>query len=378
MPGLPRGRTNSPTATIVAVLVVAAIIIGAVLWMQRNSSDRRDLRETELKAGLHSIQLAVQQYEVDNSCFPPWLIGGEARFASRIDSASERRPFQEIRDCPDPAVVSDPLLRGGYMTAYPKNPFARSGLGIHLVQENLPTAAGHNDPLRNGSASGATYGTRFGADCTRMGSVLADPRYRHWAPVGSNGEQLEQEPTYCNVEYEFWDVWVGRPPLPYLPGQFFYKAAGPVAIGDPEISENQPVLPTESTEYILGCYGGPHVKGQDVLGEEQRIELTASSRTRGGEDWLALGDPAADAQQGESPSAPVDTAKPPTAEHPSFWPWTRGEVSPDPTARAGSPYGLPRFGTPRQSFPAGNGICDAIIFMVYSDRAAARSEGRKQ
>lgn len=372
MPGLPGSYLRTTEATFALILVAAAAVLGAVHWMQRGSQDRGDRREAELKAGLHTIQLAVQQYGTDNRCYPPWLIGGEPRSASQVDTSSDRHAFLDISECANPDVISDLLLRSGYLIAYPRNPFTRSGISIHQVQDNLPTATGRQDPLRNGSETGASYGTRFGADCTLMGSVLADPRYRNWAPLDKRGEQLALERTYCDVEYDFWDMWVGRPPDPYLPGQFFYKSAGPVALDKPDSGEDQPVLPLECTEYVLGCYGGPRTKGGDVLGEEQRIEPLNSRQTRGGDDWRALAGSAADAQPAELTDAELDAAHIAPAETTAgellgFWPWTRSEISPDPTARAGSPYGLPRLGTPRENFPAGNGICDAIILMLYSD-----------
>jgi hypothetical protein len=372
VPGLPGSYWRTTAVTLALILAAAGAVLGAVHLMQRGSQDRGDRREAEIKAGLHAIQLAVQQYEADYGCYPPWLIGGEARFAAQVDTANDARAFLDIRECANPDAVSDPLLRSGYLTAYPRNPFTRSGVSIHQVQDNLPSAAGRQDPLRNGCETGEKYGTRFGADCTLMGSVLADPRYCSWAPLGQRGEQLELERTYCDVEYEFWDVWVGHVPDPYLPGQFFYKSAGPVALASPKSSEFEPVLPVQITEYLLGGYGGPRTMGGDVLGEERRIVLPASSRTRGGDDWLAMAGLPTDTLAGKAPAADLDGAQLTPAEstageHAGFWPWTRSEISPDPAARAGSPYGLPRLGAPRENFPAGNGIGDAIIFMLYSD-----------
>jgi hypothetical protein len=369
---LPGSYWRTTAATLALILVASGAVLGAVHWMQRGSLDRGDRREAELKAGLHAIQLAVQRYEADSDCYPPWLIGGEARCAAQVDTASAQHAFLDISDCANPDMVSDPLLRSGYLTAYPRNPFTRSGVSIHQVQDNLPTAAGRKDPLRSACETGAAFGTRFGADCTLMGSVLADPRYRSWAPLDERGEQLALAGTYCDVEYEFWDMWVGSIPLPYLPGQFFYKSAGPVALDNPEISEDQPILPLESTEYMLGCYGGPRTGGGDVLGEERRVELDACSQAKGGDDWLAMAGPAAESETSDSQDAEVSAgelnpAESTTGERPGFWPWTRSEISPDPTARGGSPYGLPRLGAARENFPTGNGISDAIILMLYSE-----------
>jgi hypothetical protein len=205
-----------------------------------------------------------------------------------------------------------------------------------------------------------------------MGSVLADNRFQNWTYVDVQNNTATPRPTWANIEYEFWDMWRGNKPLPYLPGEFFYKGSGPiVAIGQNNAEQN-PILPTEIDQYMLGGYGGIRTKGKDVLGEEEQITYFTRSAANNG-DWLAdanftdggpsFGDTP---MQGGVPGGPggpgagntngLGTLK--------IWPWTRSTTSADD--KNGSPYGPANIGDSNEQLQYGkpNGIRDGIVLVL--------------
>jgi len=314
--------------TVGLTLIGLFFVIGA---MQQSASERSAARNEESYQGLHDIQVAVERYHRDAGQYPAYLIGGEARYAAKIAAGSEKNAFIGIRDCPREGV-SDPLLRGGYLTKYPGNPFIKSGAALHEVQANLPSSLAGEDPLRNASSDGPTLGTRFGPRCLTMGNVLADPRYTQWETKTTGAGQLAMlSDSWANIEYDFWDMWIGDKPLPFLPGEFFYKSAGPLALSAAEPpAASKPLLPTSITDYILGVYGGIGEKGKDILGTEPTLRLKLSD---GSERDIAS--------------------------------WTRSTT--DPTAKPdGSPYGFAtNTASPfRLSYGNPNGVRDALILVL--------------
>ena len=168
--------------TLIELLVVIVIIgILAAIALPNYIKVKEKAKEAEVKANLHNIQLSVERFAVDTEgSYPNYLIGGEPKYANQVLTGSSANAFQDIRECNPMEGVSDPLLRKGYIDAYPRNPFVKSGIAIHQVQTNLPSSQTGDDPLRNDYQDGQTLGTRFGPYCTSMGSVLADPRYKKW------------------------------------------------------------------------------------------------------------------------------------------------------------------------------------------------------
>jgi prepilin-type N-terminal cleavage/methylation domain-containing protein len=361
--------------TLIELLVVIVIIgILAAIALPNYIKVKEKAKEAEVKANLHNIQLSVERFAVDTEdSYPNYLIGGEPKYANQVLTGSSANAFQDIRECNPLEGVSDPLLRKGYIDAYPRNPFVKSGIAIHQVQTNLPSSQSGDDPLRNDYQDGAKLGTRFGPYCTSMGSVLADPRYKKWLFVDTtqNPPAYLEPDTWCNIEYSFWDMWIGNKPLPYLPGQFFYKSSGPIVAVGQETAENNPIIPTESDQYMMGGYGGIRTKGKDVLGRESQIiyRLRVGSA---GNSWLAdanwhnPGGPSTGPMQGppiEPPELPGTGFQ--TTEL-RIWPWTRSEISGNTSDREGSPYAPANPGDSNDQLDYGNpnGIRDALILVL--------------
>ncbi len=188
------------------------------------------------------------------------------------------------------------------------------------MQENLSSSAYQSaDPLRNAcefNNNTTAMGTRFGSYCTSMGSVLADPRFVYWTYVHTDDGTYENRNTYADIEYRFWDMWRSNKPLPFLPGQFFYKGNGPIIAVGTNDAATVPILPVEIDSYMLGGYGGIRTKGKDPIGQESQIQYTTSNAS--GRNWVAQGGNIV--RQGPDPPYPDPT-------HPGgdmlIWPWTR-------------------------------------------------------
>jgi hypothetical protein len=85
--------------------------------------------------------------------------------------------------------------------------------------------------------------------------------------------------------------------------------------------------------YMLGAYGGPTDRGQDVIGEEHYIEIDMGER---------------------------GTLR--------AWPWTRSRVDVGLNAPQGSPYGPAPKGSKQQvSYGNPNGIDDAVVLLLTSE-----------
>ena len=320
-------------ATLALLIVAGAVFFFAVMGMNERNATVDVVRNTESKTDLHDIQIAVEKYAGDHcGVYPGWLIGGEARYAATVDTADPQNTFKDITECERIDLVSDPLLRGGYLTAYPRNPFvAAGGVGIHQIQLNLPSAMNGWDPLANGRDRCPKLGTRFGADCTLMGNVMGDPRFDQWLALDIETGYINPCYTCADADYHHWDMWQCDPPQPHLYGQFFYKSNW--RLQQPDMKQRMSGLagmePQDPTMYMLGAYGGPGEKGQDVIGPEMMVKL----------------------DMGEDGSLSVS---PRTSS--TYGGMGHGD---------GSPYGPPAEGTTDQfSFGNPNGIADSVVLVL--------------
>ncbi len=296
----------------VEILIAIAVVIVVVgIAIPAYNAKKTEARRTEAKAKLHEIQLAIEHSAVDTGgTYPDYLIGGSA---PRGDDP--KQPF---------ANASDTLLRKGYLTAYPRNPFAVPHR-VEAMQEK------YRDPFRPGTSE-SKYGYRFGEDYMLMGQVLAD--FRFPKALVFNGKKLTSHPSYADFGYPFWDIWPrNSKPRPFLPGEFFYKSAGNIVVTNKEsVNPDRPLVPTIVEIYMLGLYGSAKDTGKDVLGAEP----TTTFRTY------------------------TDQAK--TLEEFTVPVWTRSTDKPDNNGEfLGSPYGP---GEWQFDYENPNKIPDAIILVI--------------
>lgn len=369
--------------TLIELLVVIVIIgILAAIALPNYIKVKDKAKEAEVKANLHNVQLSVERFAVDTEgVYPTYLIGGEPKYAQNVNTSAAANAFTNITECDPIEGVSDPLLRRGYIDSYPRNPFTRNGIALHQVQVTGPSPSSPDDPMRNGTDgdnnSDYELGTRFGAYCTTMGSVLADFRYEEWIFVNVDTGGYSPRPTNCYIEYDFFDMWEGNRPLPYLPGQFFYKGIGPIiAIGDLEADrDGDPQIPTEIDQYMLGGYGSIRTKGKDILGPERPIRYLR--RAAGGNSLLANATWLDGSDNGTlvpTQGGPGDPGGPGGGggggtQFQEVYPWTRSTdnlVDPVLDEYLGSPYSPANAGDSNEQLQYGNpnGIRDGIILVL--------------
>jgi len=93
--------------TLIELLVVIAIISIIAAFMMPNFLGVQDrAKEAGVKAVMHSIQLAVESYNMENEAYP----------------MGNNIPLREL--------IDNYLVQGGYVTAIPKNPFTGKEYGI--------------------------------------------------------------------------------------------------------------------------------------------------------------------------------------------------------------------------------------------------------
>jgi prepilin-type N-terminal cleavage/methylation domain-containing protein len=365
--------------TLIELLVVIVIIgILAAIALPNYIKVKDKAKEAELKANLHNIQLSVERFAVDTEgAYPSYLIGGEAKYAASVSVQSSANAFTNITDCDPITGVSDLLLRRGYIDAYPRSPFTRNGVSIHQMQDP-PTTSTFEDEMRNGTTgfNGNEWdlGTRFGPYCTTMGNVLADLRYVNWIFIDTNNNgQPDTRQTGCNVEFPFWDMWEGNRPLPYLPGQFFYKGTGPIiAFGSVDGNyDDPPIIPTEIDQYMMGGYGSIRTKGKDVLGGEAPIIYMRRTANSGTANWLAgITSPSnggLEPTQGPPPPPPPPVPGGTRLGIQQVWPWVRSEADMgNDDELDGTPFSPSDAGESNEQMLYGNpnGIRDGLVLIL--------------
>jgi type II secretory pathway pseudopilin PulG len=244
----PKRRRAAWWVEILIAIAVVLVIVGIAI--PSYNIGKANARRTEAKMNLHDIQLALERYAAGTGgMYPEFLLGGIAPH----DEDSKNLPAQ----------ASDPLIREGYLTEYPRNPFAVPQT-VKAMQDK------YNDPFRPGTEQ-SKFGYRFGEDYKRMGQVLADFRYPKLP--GQKMTQTNGIYYYADTEYPFWDIWPNSlRPKPFLPGEFFYKSFGGIVMtNEKHVDPDKPVLPSIVEYYILGLYGGPHDRGINALVAEPEI-----------------------------------------------------------------------------------------------------------
>ncbi len=347
-------------------MAVCIIAILAAIALPNYIKIKGKAKEAETKSALHNIQLELERFAVDREgAYPDYLIGGDnSVFIGATSSAITVNGFtQQI----PASQCSDTLLREGYVTSYPRNPFVNDSRAVWRIQSSV------GDALRNMSETGSRYGTRFGAYGKVMGQVLCDARWISRKYTDDTGNTTYTD-TYSSIQYDFYDIWLGNMQKPFLPGSFMYKGMGDI-MPNPGLrhhlisaklnnssgavqfdSWDQPTYPISISRYMLSAWGAFHTKGLDVLGEEPYVVFNWKSTRRTGGSAGAI----------FSPQAGVALNVPGTMDMWSLLgvpPWTRGVNRSHVGPLWGSPFGP---GTDEQQLNYGNpnGRRDALILLL--------------
>jgi prepilin-type N-terminal cleavage/methylation domain-containing protein len=372
----PGARPSSTLGFTLIELMVVVVIIGVLvaIALPNYTKLKNKAHEAEIKAGVHNIQLSIERFAVDNiGNYPSYLIGG--------DNASLVIPDQiDFANVPvvvetDPSLASDPMIREGYLSAYPHNPFIRNGKSVYRFQKGI------GDPLRNAYVTSNKAGTRFGPAGNIMGNTLCDPRYTLWLDPQDKDTAEEAHHTWADIQYEFYDIWQGNLAKPFIPGSFFYKSMGEIIASPdaedrrdvidmdgrkavlPHNNRNDATIPLNRSMYMLGAWGDTKTKGQDVLGEEPLVifKYTANMQKKRTGNFTFFFDPGA--QNYGMPEVGRNDNK---IELMGIPPWTRGVNKGHVGPLWGSPFGPSEHGFDQVSMGNGNGVRDSIIIVLMS------------
>jgi Tfp pilus assembly protein PilE len=347
----------------VAVCIIALL---AAIALPNYIKIKGKAKEAETKSALHNIQLELERFAVDHEgAYPDYLIGGDnSIFIGATSSSITVNGYtQQI----PASQCSDTLLREGYVTTYPRNPFVNDSRAVWKLQ------SGVGDALRNMSETGSRFGTRFGAYGKVMGQVLCDARWISRECTDAAGTTTYCD-TYSSIQYDFYDVWLGNMQKPFLPGSFMYKGMGDIIpnsglrqhlitakVGDKNSavqfdSWDQPTFPISINRYMLSAWGAYHTKGMDLLGEEPYVFFNwKGTRRTGGSAAVIF-----------SPQAGASLKVPGTIDVWSMLgvpPWTRGVNRSHVGPLWGSPFG-PGSNELQMSYGNPNGRRDALIILL--------------
>ena len=290
---------NQSGFTLIELLVVIVIIgILAAIALPNFIKARNKAREAEVKANVHSIQLALERYAVDSGgVYPPYLVGGERDsnilwcsiddFLNNTFNGNAQFPRLSFDDdwpkgVTPYAVVApkdtagnligpygdgydvldaDALVFFGYLSQFPKNPFARRDSGVW-----------NSDPIGNTNMAGIFP---FGG---HHGDTMFDLSFG-WGDAPQMDFVL-----YMTERLEETDPDVVSDPDLDSPGNFYYHPMFsdgiPVyfhsqqlfmRINDPTNNQNQGIYGEDVMGFYLYGYGAPGDRdsivesGQDVF-----------------------------------------------------------------------------------------------------------------
>ena len=276
-----RGFTNTEL-----LIMLLAIWLFASLVLASCGEDKIKVHEDEVKANIHTIQMAVERYEVDHKHYPSFLLGGDSK-GWRMWHLYHDEPNPPV-DEPSDNLVQDVLVQYGYLESYPQNPFVDDGMNV--IMSTCVKGSGPSGELRAGDGD-----PRFGYNGNIMGNGLDDPAYYLNRTEGIPPKETSLIETRRTLDNEtVKELGFCEPPegLHYMmggrkafdkygqvitiavfwPGNFFYRSAfiHPLerkgwAWYDPSMVPDPPI-----TKYILGAYGSENSAGLDMIRLEAR------------------------------------------------------------------------------------------------------------
>jgi len=280
--------------TLIELLVVIAIIgILAAIALPNFIKAKNKAKEAECKANLHTLQVAIERYSVDNSGrYPPYLIGGDTAgwhawheyydTGVTVDVATSAggQPLY-------PDFVRDPLIEYCYLFSYPDNPFVDDNSVI--IKATLDSAYSSFVGVPRGDP-------RFGLSGDIIGQGLDDPMFYGISGYLENPriKLMDFSLTLPDAETLGFYTWNtdpigihymfggrraadgGEPLQCWWPGDFYYRGGWATTKRYDGCGMGVPghaAYRTGPYVYILGAYGSYDNWGMDVV----RLESTYSN-----------------------------------------------------------------------------------------------------
>jgi len=302
--------TKDKGFTLIELLVVITIIgILAAIALPNYIKAKDKAREAEVKANIHTIQIALERYSTDNSGqYPKMIWGGDEKGWTPIADVGCRTMSDHVayNSSSDNQAVPggarppfDPLISLGYLNSYPKNAFLNDGEGLSTIVRwtaPSPCELGDGDP-------------RFGYNGEIMGNIVEDPRYLWYKKgtshplsrvancflseatqyyIGMVNTQTPANPFYAMGGIPEWqrfksdvssgsaisDLTSAITLKAYWPGEFFYRSGGSYlfpqgflidTLPDPALRNIWDFNYTRIDRYFLGGYGSMRTDGIDVV-----------------------------------------------------------------------------------------------------------------
>jgi len=273
-------RSDGFTLTeLVVVLSILAIVLALGMSGCFGTVPRVQAQEAEVKANIHTIQIALERYMTDNNEYPHYLLGGDKQGWDEwyIDHGHTNDRIMENDRVSSNINVRDALIQCNYMSSYPWNPFTDDPRS--LISR---TCLAGTDKLGDGDP-------RFGFKGNLMGQGLDDMNFfrggNHpgpffWSQVETRrtldrgnwmfvpSEFKTCHPIETNMYYLFGGM---RAPgddeivKTWWPGNFFYKATSDESIGGGMIAVPNTNIGGHYNRYILGGYGDLETEGIDLI-----------------------------------------------------------------------------------------------------------------
>lgn len=269
------GSNTQKGFTITEFLMALSVLIIFSQFGCGYMAARHKAKEVEAKSNLHTIQIAVERYNIDHHEYPAYLLGGDTQgWLAWHERNDEEEPTWEE---PSNNWVCDPLLKWNYMTSYPQNPFINPDDRSIIIDATSfidNPGPGDGDP-------------RFGYRGNIMGMGLDDPNFFENAHPDLPYSRIETKRTLDRGKIEnpegfprrhpaegelagLYYNWGGRIDLngrtviAFWSGNFFYRSAVDILLteGWPYPNANGQ---GHRTRFMLGVWGSSSNEGKDVI-----------------------------------------------------------------------------------------------------------------